>query len=676
MSKNYPDKICVWCGKSFTPTHPRQISCKDTHYKPCPDCGELVKVNNSAYAHFVKYGPKRCKSCAYKQISISSKAKSDEEKANILEKRKATNLKKFGSEFASQNSEIQNKVKNTNLSRYGVEHPLQSLEIRDKMYSENEQKYGVKNTFQLDSARESARRYNIEHREDMLNKRTDTNLERYGVSNAMQNDELKSKMFDSVERSLGVRFPMQSECVKAKSKDTSLTHYGVEHPSQSDIIQDKIRNTCVEKYGVDSYSKTDEYLDRVKSTCIKKYGTEFPMQNSDVKAKSRSTCLSKYDVPYFSQSRKYLADRISDSSKLENYLQFKCDPEKYLESNYLFSPTIDQLTHDLGVSDTPIYDILVRHNCQHLVDYKISSMEFQLSEFIRSIAPNIQIIHNDRCEISPCELDIYLPDLRIGFECNPTVTHNSSLTDPWGDKPKSPSYHFKKTKYCEKKNIFLFHIFGYEWTHKRNIIFSMISNLLGCSSRRIYARNTHVSMIDSDECTVFLNNNHRQGNTYSSIRIGLRLNDTNELVSIMTFNKMRSTMGRNTRDTKNTYELSRFCNLCNTSVVGGASKLFKFFIENYSYDKIVSFSDRAHTRGDLYQLLGFSCVNASEPSYVWVDYMTDVAIHRANCQKHDLRNLLKDDNIDIEHKTEREIMIEHGFVQVFDSGTLRWEYLK
>ena len=49
---------------------------------------------------------------------------------------------------------------------------------------------------------------------------------------------------------------------------------------------------------------------------------------------------------------------------------------------------------------------------------------------------------------------------------------------------------------------------------------------------------------------------------------------------------------------------------------------------------------------------------------------------RVQCQKRNLRKLFHDDSIDIEHKTEREIMLEHGYVQVFDSGVIRWEYTK
>ena len=55
---------------------------------------------------------------------------------------------------------------------------------------------------------------------------------------------------------------------------------------------------------------------------------------------------------------------------------------------------------------------------------------------------------------------------------------------------------------------------------------------------------------------------------------------------------------------------------------------------------------------------------------------TEKVYSRVQCQKHNLRKLFDDPSIDIEHRTEKEIMVEHGYVQVFDSGVIRWEYTK
>lgn len=277
--------------------------------------------------------------------------------------------------------------------------------------------------------------------------------------------------------------------------------------------------------------------------------------------------------------------------------------------------------------------------------------------------------------IKPLELDFYLPDYKLAIECNPTATHNSST--PYKDIEEirilSPSYHKHKTDLCESKGIFLFHIFGYEWGHKRNIVFSMLTNYLGKNDETIYARKCKIVEVNATDAELFLNNNHRQGSANSPIRLGLEFEG--QLVSLMTFGKMRGTIGTGKEDLVDCFELVRFCSLLNTSVVGGASKLFNYFIKEYNPKQIRSFSDRAHTSGKLYPFLGFIEIRKSDPGYVWVDTKTDKAYHRINAQKQNIKKFLDDDSIDLD-KTETEIMIEHGFVQVFDSGTITWEWVR
>ena len=89
--------------------------------------------------------------------------------------------------------------------------------------------------------------------------------------------------------------------------------------------------------------------------------------------------------------------------------------------------------------------------------------------------------------------------------------------------------------------------------------------------------------------------------------------------------------------------------------------------------QIRSFSDRAHTKGTVYEKLGFYELRRSEPGYVWVDLTTDVAVNRVSAQKSNLKKFLHDANIDLT-LSESQIMTQHGFVKVCDSGTITWEW--
>lgn len=66
----------------------------------------------------------------------------------IKEKRRLTNLKKYGVENAGQSAVLREKYIRTNIERYGVSNPLACKSIRDKATNTNIKKYGVGNSQQ------------------------------------------------------------------------------------------------------------------------------------------------------------------------------------------------------------------------------------------------------------------------------------------------------------------------------------------------------------------------------------------------------------------------------------------------------------------------------------------------------------------------------------------------
>ena len=155
---------------------------------------------------------------------------------------------------------------------------------------------------------------------------------------------------------------------------------------------------------------------------------------------------------------------------------------------------------------------------------------------------------------------------------------------------KNKKYHSKKSDLCSEKDIKLFHIWEDDWINKKEIVKSIIKSKLNIIDNKIYARKCEIKEINNKICSEFLENNHIQGNINCKIKIGLYYD--NELISIMTFGKKRLALGNKTQN-NNEYEMLRFCNKLNTSVVGGASKLFKYFIQKYDPIEIISYADRS-----------------------------------------------------------------------------------
>lgn len=580
--------------------------------KICKQCGKEFQTTSTRrqYCYDEHYGP--CPACGK---SVKIKEMSIGPQACSEECRQsliaATSTAKYGNSCVLASDYGREKSKETCLAKYGTFRYASTDEYREQFRRTMQERYGV------DSPLQNA---------DIMDKLRQTNLERYGVAHVMESPSIQAKSRVTAESHGGIG--MSNPDVRAKIEATNQKLYGVRHTFSSDVIRHKCEETMMLRYGTTNYGKTVESIHR----------------------------------------------RMLDNTKLNEFLKYKSDPKTYVQSHYLSSPTIRQVATDIGVDIETVRAYADAAQCRDIFKYSKSSYEIEVIEFIKSINPDITIIHNDKIQIAPLELDIFLPDFNLGIEVNPTVTHNSSISDPWGQSPKPYNYHQMKSNACEEKGIFLFHIFGYEWTHKKKQIQSMLTNLLNSNTYKIYARNTHIDAhLSAEESKMFLNANHRQGSTSAKIRIGLRRNDNNELVSVMTFNKLRANIGKSKTDSDDTWELSRFCSLQGTSVVGGASKLLSYFKETVLFDKIVSYSDIAHTRGHLYEQLGFHAVHRSSPNYVWVEFGSDNYLHRVQCMKSHLPSLFNEPDLDIEHQTEKEIMISHGYVQVFDSGVTRWE---
>lgn len=653
-------RICKGCGREFHPHARKQFYCNQEIDKVCSYCGKTFKTVCSPYTKIT--------------CSPNCQANYIKSKRKLSAKKETRICKWCGKEFhpnsvrdiycydkhyqkcvvCGELFEIDpRKNKDTRTCSTKCKNIL-ALRNRD---TESEQehlkktmmmKYGVFNPMQLPGSVDKIRQ---------------TNVERYGSEWYTQTEEYKIRSKNTSLSKYGVDHHLKSDDVIAKRQATVLQRYGVDNVFQSEYIKSISRDTLVRKFGVTNVSQSRDIQDKIAETNMKKYGVKHPMMLKEYQDKASKTNLERYGRSAYTQRH---------IENIKDWYLFINDSRSFINSRYETTPRSAELAEYLGVDVSTIDIYLSKNDCKDCVRRAKSLMEEDVKHFISTLDSNIRVEGDDRSVIAPKELDIYLPDFNIAFECNPTVTHNSTSGDPWGSIPKHYRYHLDKTISCEDAGIFLFHIFGSEWTYSRPIIESMIRNLLGKSGRKIYARNCEVRDVDWNTCRDFLNTNHRQGNANSKIRLGLYLED--ELVSVMTFGKMRNTIGTDGTDLSDCWELVRFCSLLNTSVVGGASKLFKYFIKKYNPVRVRSFSDRAHTRGGLYEKLGFRKLNESTPGYVWVDSRTDISYHRYSAQKQNIKKFLHDDNIDLS-KTEKQIMEEHGFLQVFDCGTILWEYV-
>ena len=248
------------------------------------------------------------------------------------------------------------------------------------------------------------------------------------------------------------------------------------------------------------------------------------------------------------------------------------------------------------------------------------------------------------------ELDIYVPSENFAIEYNGLYWHSEIAKDK--------NYHLRKTDECNSKGIRLFHIFEDEWLEKSEIIKSMLSNIFGKTEHKIYARKCEIKEISTNDAKSFLNENHLQGYCVSKYRLGLFFN--NELISVMTFGKSRHFVGHN----EDKMELLRFANKININVIGGASKLFSYFIKKYNPKEIVSYADKRWSEGHLYDVLGFMKYNESKPNYYYI--VGRKRIYRFNLRK----SILVEKYGCPKDMSEREFCLKQKWYRIYDCGCL------
>lgn len=259
-----------------------------------------------------------------------------------------------------------------------------------------------------------------------------------------------------------------------------------------------------------------------------------------------------------------------------------------------------------------------------------------------------QFEQSNRGQLKGLELDLYEPSKRIAVEVNGVHWHTTEFG-------KTRNYHLHKTELCESQGITLLHFWDSEVIERRSLVESMIAAKLGIGRTKIYARQTTIHGVSSEEASRFLADNHLQGAVPSSVRLGLYYNE--ELVSIMTFAKPRYTK-------QYCWELMRFCSKAGIHVVGGASKLLVSFRKMHT-GSIVSYANRRFSNGGLYEKLGFVKVGESSPNY-WYVKNGVIRYSRTQCQKHKLKSLLGD-GFD-ENLSEVANMRANGYYQLFDCG--------
>ena len=181
--------------------------------------------------------------------------------------------------------------------------------------------------------------------------------------------------------------------------------------------------------------------------------------------------------------------------------------------------------------------------------------------------------------------------------------------------------------------------------------------LIGKIPNIIPARKCKIVALTSEQECKFFNTTHIQGYKASSSCYALTYEET--IVCAISFIKSRF-------NKQYQYELLRFSNALNATVIGGASKLFKYFIKTHNPNSIITYSDKRWNTGQLYTTLGFKYLHTSAPNYFYFSKNNVLNLQsRQTYQKHKLPKVLNQFDISV---SEWENMQLNGYDRIWDCG--------
>jgi hypothetical protein len=186
----------------------------------CIHCGNITKLIsiNKGYRKF----------CSVK-CAKQYQSKNSDNISLMLEKRKKTNIKKYGTDHPMKTEIGKQHFNDAIKKKYNVDHYSKTPEFKEKCKETWTENYGVDHPSKIKAT---------------LDKIKKTNLEKYGVDNASKSPEIIEKI-----------------------KSVKLSKYG----NATYNNRDKYKETCIEKYNVNHHMKCDDYKNIVMHKRAEKF---------------------------------------------------------------------------------------------------------------------------------------------------------------------------------------------------------------------------------------------------------------------------------------------------------------------------------------------------------------------------------------------------------------------
>lgn len=347
--------------------------CNNVEPYLCEVCGNLAKFTGSIKSKIKGYTI-TCENCSpnkaqskLQKFSETINNRTEDERKQITIKRKATNLVRYGDE---------------NYTLYGSESFKQNLKTkyndpnynnREKCKKTNLDRYGVECNLMINATERSQKMWN-EHHDELLNKRKQTTLNKYGVEHYVLSDEFKQK-----------------------NKNTKIQKYGSIELAYKHILE-LSKKTKIQLYGDESFNNSN----KTKETLINRQ-TKFEQENN---------CTKYID----------LLKQYGQGWAFGLNLPIIYDGRfRYISNEYI--DTIKQYSNEL-------------HNIKSVSKIESEIYEYVKSITKYRIYRNTRNIICTK-DGDKRELDIYIPKLKFAIEFNGTYWHSNKFKDMYYHQEKT-----------------------------------------------------------------------------------------------------------------------------------------------------------------------------------------------------------------------------------------------
>lgn len=238
---------------------------------------------------------------------------------------------------------------------------------------------------------------------------------------------------------------------------------------------------------------------------------------------------------------------------------------------------------------------------------------------------------SDKKFIKPLEIDLISDEHKLCIEYDGLMFHSFGISNckrfnNYNLLEQNKNKHLLKTNLVNENGYNLLHIFENEFLNKKqwNIWVSIINKIIkNIKYLNLDISNIYISKINNNICDDFLEHNHLEGKSNSTINLGLFIN--NVLSQVLSGDYK-----------ENNFVISRLCNL--TSINTSFDILFNYLNDNYEYVEIIIFLNKRYTVLEYDYLLqsGFTHIACTFPKAY--KFKVNENILAQTCNINDLNN--------------------------------------